>query len=385
MTRPTARIDAVETRILDIPTVRGHVLSMTTMRVQTVVLVTLRFADGSVGLGEGTTIGGLAYGAESPESIRSAIETYLAPLLLGRDGDAVAACLAEIDANLVGNPIARCAVEMALWDAKASRLNLSVADLLGGPVRRSLPVVWTLASGDTGRDVEEAEEMLQARRHREFKLKIGRRDVEADVAHVATIARAVEGRARVRVDVNQHWTFDQARQGLAALEDAGVVMAEQPVAASDLPAMADLVRARRMAILADEALRGPGDAFRVGHARAATALAVKVGQSGGLARARDVMAIGRAAGLGLYGGTMLEAGVSTAAALQLFCTGPALEWGCELFGPLLLTEDILAHPLRYSEFEVHLPEGLGIGIALDPDRVAAFDRERGSVPRLITA
>ncbi|MEM7709539.1 MAG: muconate cycloisomerase, partial [Pseudomonadota bacterium] len=67
MPRPAARIDAVETRILDLPTIRGHVLSMTTMHVQTVVLVTLRFADGSIGLGEGTTIGGLSYGAESPE------------------------------------------------------------------------------------------------------------------------------------------------------------------------------------------------------------------------------------------------------------------------------------------------------------------------------
>ena len=76
-----ARIDRIETRIVDIPTIRGHVLSMTTMRVQSAVLVTIRFADGSTGTGEGTTIGGLAYGPESPESIRSAIDGYLIPTL----------------------------------------------------------------------------------------------------------------------------------------------------------------------------------------------------------------------------------------------------------------------------------------------------------------
>ncbi|WP_371158287.1 muconate cycloisomerase family protein [Jannaschia sp. 2305UL9-9] len=385
MPRPAAQIDAIETRILDLPTIRGHVLSMTTMHVQTIVLVTLRFADGSIGLGEGTTIGGLSYGAESPESIRSAIDTYLAPILMGQDGDAVAARMAAIDAHLVGNPIARCAVETALWDAKASRLDLSVADLFGGPVRHGLPIVWTLASGDTARDIEEAEKMLEARRHRDFKLKIGRRDVREDVAHVAAIVRAVENRASVRVDVNQHWSIDQARWGLAALEEAGVTMAEQPVAATDLPAMADLSRQCRLAILADEALRGPGDAYRVARGRAGTALAVKVGQSGGLVRAREVMAIGQAAGLSLYGGTMLETGVCTAAAMQLFCTGPDLEWGCELFGPLLLTEDILAQPLQYTDFEIRLPDGPGIGVALDLDKVDAFDRERGSTLHRITA
>lgn len=83
------RIDQIETIILDIPTIRGHVLSVATMRSQTAVLVVVRFSDGSTGIGEGTTIGGLSYGSESPESIRSAIDTYIAPTLLGRAGDDV--------------------------------------------------------------------------------------------------------------------------------------------------------------------------------------------------------------------------------------------------------------------------------------------------------
>ena len=309
----------------------------------------------------------------------------MSPLLVGQDGDDVLPAMVRIDAAMRGNPIARCAVETALWDGKARRLDLSVADLFGGPVRRSIPVAWTLASGDTGRDVEEAEAMLAARRHRIFKLKIGRRAVEDDVAHVAAIARALAGRASIRVDVNQDWSPDQARRGLAALEAAGVEMAEQPVAAGDLPAMRGLVAQRRMAIMADEALRGPADAFRVAAAGAATALTVKVGQSGGLGRAAEVMAIGRAAGLSLYGGTMLEAGICSAAALQLFCTGPALEWGCELFGPLLLTHDVVAEPLVYRDHEVHLPAGPGLGVTLDEDVVARFDRERTSLgPRLVS-
>ncbi|WP_420566807.1 hypothetical protein [Thalassovita sp.] len=45
---------------------------MTTMLVQSFVLVRVRFSNGSVGLGEGTSIGGMSYGAESPESIKAA-------------------------------------------------------------------------------------------------------------------------------------------------------------------------------------------------------------------------------------------------------------------------------------------------------------------------
>ena len=75
---------------------------------------------------------------------------------------------------------------------------------------------------------------------------------------------------------------------------------------------------------------------------------------------------------------MLEAGVGTAASAQLFATFPRLDWGTELFGPLLLTEEILAEPLRYEDFSLVVPEGPGLGVALDEDKVARFRRDRTS-------
>ncbi|MDE3081752.1 MAG: muconate cycloisomerase, partial [Paracoccaceae bacterium] len=45
------------------------------------------------------------------------------------------------------------------------------------------------------------------------------------------------------------------------------------------------------------------------------------------------------------------------------------------FGPLLLTEEILETPLDYSGFELTVPNGPGLGIALDEDRVAFFARD----------
>lgn len=66
-----ARIERLETIIVDLPTIRPHKLAMHTMRGQTLVILRLLCSDGIEGIGEATTIGGLAYGNESPESIKS--------------------------------------------------------------------------------------------------------------------------------------------------------------------------------------------------------------------------------------------------------------------------------------------------------------------------
>ena len=78
--------------------------------------------------------------------------------------------------------------------------------------------------------------------------------------------------------------------------------------------------------------------------------AVKIAQSGGLQGAASVASIAAAAGIELYGGTMLEGAAGTMASAQLFSTFDSLKWGTELFGPLLLTEEILVEPLRYADF-----------------------------------
>lgn len=369
-----SRITAIDVRIADVPTVRPHVLAMTTMQSQAVVLLFIRRDDGLCGCGEATTIGGLAYGEESPEGISAAIATYFAPLILGEDGDRPAPIMARINAAIVGNRFAKCAVEIALLDALGQARGLPMSELLGGRRRDRLPVAWTLASGNTARDIAEGEEMLGARRHNIFKLKIGKRDVAADCAHAAAIARAFEGRASIRVDVNQHWSRADAVAGIARLQDAGVALIEQPLAADDVAGMRDLCQRFDIAIMADEALTGPASAWRFASEQAADVVSLKITQSGGPSAAREVATIARAGHLALYGGTMLEAGIGTAASAHLFATLPALEWGTELFGPLLLTEEILAEPLVYRDFALDVPLGPGLGVRIDEDKLRAFAR-----------
>src|SRR5690606_35101820 len=203
---PSVTIERIETVLLDLPTIRPHRLSVATMNGQTLMLVRIHCSDGVVGVGEATTIGGLAYGGESPEGMKLAVETYFAPLLEGADATRVPALMARIDSMIKDNRFARSAVETALLDAQGKRTGLPVSELLGGRRRDRLAVAWTLASGDTARDIAEAEKMLDLRRHNVFKLKIGARPLDQDIAHVAAIKRALGERAAVRVDVNMAWS-----------------------------------------------------------------------------------------------------------------------------------------------------------------------------------
>ncbi|MBS4005001.1 MAG: muconate/chloromuconate family cycloisomerase [Afipia sp.] len=368
-------IDEIETVLVDIPTIRPHKLSMTTMNVQSSLIVRIRTSDGVIGIGEAATIGGLSYGPESPEGIKLAIDTYVTPVLKTCDPENVLATMNAIDAHVRDNRFAKNAVETALWDGIGRRSDRSLSDIFGGRYRERLPIAWTLASGDTHADIKEAENMLASRRHNTFKLKIGRRSVQEDVEHVAQIKRALGSSASVRVDINQAWSETETASALISLRDAGVDLIEQPIAGWNRDGLARLSRQSVVPIMADEALCGPESAFDLAKREAANAFAVKISQSGGLVAASKVAAIAEAAGIGLYGGTMLEGAIGSIASAHLFSTFRKLDWGTELFGPLLLTEEILTTPLDYSEFSLGIPTGPGLGVEIDEDRLSFFRRD----------
>ena len=99
----------------------------------------------------------------------------------------------------------------------------------------------------------------------------------------------------------------------------------------------------------------------------------KIEQSVGLIEACEVGKIAGLAGIDLYGGTMRRSCRSIASA-HVFATFETLAFGTGLFGPLLLTEEILKEPLRYENFELHLPTAPGLGIEIDEDKIEKLRR-----------
>jgi len=372
------RIARIETRILDIPTIRPHKLSFGAISRQSPVIAQLWLDDGACGFGEAATIGGPSWNEESPESIKHAIDAYLAPVLIGQDGSHFGAALARMDAACKGNAFAKSAVEMALIDAVARSLKLPAWQLLGGKRHQSLPLAWTLASGDVARDLEEAQLRLQQKRHRIFKMKIGARTPEQDVAHVSQIARGLAGQATLTVDVNQAWDTHTARRYLPQLIDAGVTLIEQPVAKWNVAALKLLTAALgdRAAIMADETVCTPQDAMWLAREQSAQVFSLKVAKHGGLLRTREVAAVAEAADIGWYGGTMLETSLGSAASAHVFSTLGPQHFGCELFGPQLLVDDIVTTRMEIKDFELQLPDGPGYGVEIDLKQLDRFDRAR---------
>src|SRR3954463_3078284 len=311
----------VRSTIVDVPTVRKHKLSSTSVTAQNYVLVRVRLSHGAEGIGEAATLGGPRWSEESVEAMKANIDAYLAPAIIGMQADRFELAGLRLDQAAKRNNAAKAAIETALFDAVGKTFGLPASALLGGAVRDRIPVLWTLASGDPAQEVEEAERKLDARLHRTFKVKIGAQAPEADMARMRHLARALEGRADLIVDANQAWDETVSIRCLPQLADLGVRLVEQPVPAWNVGAMARLrARPGTPPLLADECVFDHHDMLTVASVAAADAFSLKLVQHAAIVGGREVAAVAEAAGIELYGGCLLESSVGTAAHLQVFAT-----------------------------------------------------------------
>jgi len=220
---------SVKSVIVDIPTIRVHKLAQTSVATQNYVLVTVRLANGVEGHGEAATLGGPRWSEESVESIKSAVDCYLAPAVLGFRADLFVQLEARMRAAAKRNNAAKGALETAFFDAVGKTLNLPASAFLGGGTRDRFPVVWTLASGDFEQEISEAEEKLARRLHRTFKVKVGAKPPAEDLARLQRLAKTLEGRAEFIVDANQAWDETISLRMLPELARMNVGLVEQPV------------------------------------------------------------------------------------------------------------------------------------------------------------
>jgi muconate cycloisomerase len=368
------KIAAIEAFILDIPIIRPHHLSFGTKTGINAVIVRLQTDDGVEGLGEAVASAGPAWNEESAETIQLVIERYLAPELIGEDPSRIERINEKMARRARGNLFAKAAVEMACFDALGKSVGEPVYKLLGGLYRDRIPLSWSLASGDAEFEINEAQKLIE-RGHFIFKIKMGELEPKADLARVKRIVEAIGSRARLRVDANQGWDEITATQSIPALEEWGIELIEQPVPRWNVDGMARLARRFDIPIMADEAVCTVHDAVSLVKAEAADIFALKLTKAGGLAASKAVAAVAKGAGLPCYIGCMTETGLGTAAYAHFGASTPGVTFGCELFGPLLLTEDIVQTPIRYAEGHVYVTSGPGFGIHLDEAQVKKFRRK----------
>jgi muconate cycloisomerase len=368
-------ISEIKSTIVDVPTVRKHKLSSLSVTAQSYVIVELRLGNGVIGIGEAATLGGPRWSEESVESIKATIDTYLAPALIGSAADRFETARVRMDEAAKRNNAAKGAIDSALFDAVGKTLGVPAVQLLGGVVRESVPVLWTLASGDPAQEIDEAERKIAAGLHNSFKVKIGAQTPEADMARMRRLAGALEGRASLIADANQAWDETTALRCLPVLAEIGVTLIEQPLPAWNILGMARLRTRSTVPLMADECVFSTHDMLDVARAGAADVVSLKLVKHGGLLAMGEVASVAGAAGIGLYGGCLLESSIGAAAHLQVFAGLRDLAWGCEHFGPQILTGDLVTEPLRFADFHIHLPTGPGLGVTLDPEQLRRYARQ----------
>lgn len=367
-------IAKVETRLLDVPLFRPHGFATYTATEQPILLVSVILDGGVTGFGEGVVPGGPWWGGESAETMKVIIDNHLAPIMVGRDVNELAGIMSDFERSVANMRFAKAACDIAMHDAWARALDIPVRDLLGGRVRDDIDVTWALGVLPLEEAVAEVEERIASHGHTSFKLKMGSGEPAVDTQRISELVGALDGRVGFRIDVNARWDRITALRYLPQLAEAGVELFEQPTPAHDLATLREITRRIGVPVMADESVCSPADALAVVREEAADVIAIKTTKLGGLLESKKTVAIAEAAGLACHGATSLEGPFGTAASLHFACSTEGISYGSELFGPMLLKESYTTTDLVYADGKVTLPEGPGLGLEPDWDKINHFTR-----------
>lgn len=177
------------------------------------------------------------------------------------------------------------------------------------------------------------------------------------------------------MDINQAWSEFNAKIWIKILQDNGIDLIEQPIIKTNFDGLARLTEYFHVPIMADEAVATIEDAMKLCKIRGGSVFAIKIMKTGGLYNAAKIAGMAEASDIGLYGGTMLEGTIGSVASAHIFSTFTNLSWGTELFGPMLLTDDIVTNPMVFKDCKLELPKGPGLGIEVDEDKLNHYKRK----------
>lgn len=335
------------------------------------VLIELTASDGVVGWGEAAP---WEVFTGTAEAAFAAIDVYLRPAILGKPVRRIRSLMMELDRILVGHAEAKVAIEMAMLDIVGKSAGLSVADLLGGRVRDTIPLSFSIADPDFAADLERMRAMVPAG-NVIYKVKTGVKSHREDLAHLEAMRAEFGDTIDLRLDYNQALKPFGAIRVLRDVEAFAPTFIEQPVPRDNLAAMASFVAALDTPILADESCFDSRDLMEIVRLEAADAISVKLMKAGGLFKAQAIMAIADTAGLPGYGGTLWEGGIGLAAGTHLIAATPGISLGCEFYMPHhVLTEDVLEERVANRGGHVVVPEGPGLGICVSEQSIRANAR-----------
>ncbi len=344
-------------------------------------LVLALHSAGLTGWGECVATNDPGYSYETAVTAWHILSDFLIPSVLGRDLGEPEEMIGWLTA-VRGHPLAKAALDQAAWDITSQRDGLSFAQKLAqpypeGPKARvnvgvSIGLQPTIAA-----TLQVIEEKLGEGYGRiKLKIKPGR-DIE-----LARAARQAFPGVPLMLDANSAYTLDDVAL-FQAMDDLDLLMLEQPLGHEDIYDHSRLRPQIQTPLCLDESITS------FDHARFAQAIAacdiinIKPARVSGWTEARRIHDLGRAAGLPLWIGGMLETGIGRAAQLAL-ASLPGITLPGDISATSRYYEHDIATPffLNAADSTIDVPNGLGLGIEVDGARLKEVTlREKSFVKR----
>lgn len=375
------RIDRVELYQITMPLVAPFETSGWVKTHEERILVAL-YSEGLVGWGEWAGDGPW-YSYETTEIAWLIIHDYLVPMLLGQPLAHTTMRYTSLDEPrqvrhrfepVRGYPFAKHAVEAAVWDLWAKRLNISLSDALGG-ARHRVPVGVSVGiQPSVPALVERVGGYIHDGYHRiKIKIKPGF-DIEA-----AQALRSAYPDVQLQVDANSAYHLKDA-QVFKAMDDLGLLLIEQPLGYDDIPDHARLQTQLKTPICLDESIHSAANARWALDLDSARVINIKPGRLGGFTESIDVHDVCAERNVPVWCGGMLETGIGRAGNVALASLPNFKLPGDISASRRYYAEDIVAPEfVLNADSTLSVPTGPGIGVEVRVDRIEALSQRRATI------
>lgn len=343
----------------DIPLKAPIAISLGTIDHARNLLVEIQTSDGLTGWGEGSPFW-MIVGETQASGLAAAQD--MARLLIGRDPLDIEGCLTALVRYLPGHPTTRSAFDMALYDVAAQAARMPLYQFLGGS-KRTLVTDETIYINTPERMADDALR-IQARGAEAIKVKLGT-TLRDDVRRVEAIRRAIGDETPIRTDANQGWNVPTAQAVLRTIGGWNVQYCEQPIHRHDTAGLRQIRQTSPVPIMADESLFDATDAIRLVRAEAVDYFNIKLAKSGGIFDALRINAIAEAANIACMIGCMSESRLALTANAHFAAARQNVRF-CDLDACFEHAHDPILGGITYTNYQIALPDTLGIGATVDP-------------------
>jgi O-succinylbenzoate synthase len=295
------RIDAIILRELHIPLVHPFETSFGVTRDRRIILAEVQ-SEGLSGWGECTAGERPTFSSESTDSAWQLLINELAPMLVAEPPEHGGEC-PRIFRAVRGNPMAKAALENAIWDLEAQREGVSLSQLLGG-VRDSIPCGVSIGIQSSIPELLSIIERELAAGYQRVKLKC---KPGWDVEVFERVRNRWPG-ITLSCDANSAYRL-RDEEHIVSFDAFDLLMIEQPLWHDDFYFHSVLQRRLNTPICLDESIHNRRDALAAIEIESCKIINIKLGRVGGFSEAIAVHNAALERGIPVWCGGMLESGV----------------------------------------------------------------------------